>query len=257
MRAYNAQSKATCDRQAFTLVELLITMVIAGIISSMVAIALTGAQKQAKETRAQAFIDRLNMLVLQLYEAESSRHFGGYSSIWTGESLNQSQLIWKRDWLRAALPQSIADVDAGSGRSGAPAVYPVRYLTATAAVNLPTGDRVSESAQYRARVVNTLSILSGSSLTWDTAYPTWSATHESAECLYLIFASRTLNGEPLLNHLRTRDVADTDKDGMPEIVDPWGTPVLWLRSPAGFYLKNDTGARPYRYFAHRPTQPNC
>ncbi|MFK8112772.1 MAG: type II secretion system protein [Rubripirellula sp.] len=246
MFVVNAQSKAIRDRQAFTLVELLVTMVIAGLISSMVAIALTGAQKSARETRGRAFVDRLNMIALQLYEEESSRNFGGYSSIWTGESLNQSQLVWKRDWLRAALPQSKADVDAGSGRTGAPAVFPVRFLTATGAANIPNLannspniDRNLQSNQYRSRVVNTLSILSGTPLNWDAAYAAWSETHESAECLYLIFASRTLSGEPLLSQLRPRDIADTDGDGMPEIVDPWGEPVLWMRTPVGFYLKND------------------
>lgn len=247
MLVVNGQSKVNRNPQAFTLVELLVAMVIAGIISGMVAIALSGAQRSARETRAQAFVDRLNMIMLQLYEEEASRSFGGYSSLWTGESLNQSQLIWKRDWLRASLPQTKADVDAGSGRTGAPAVFPVRFLTATTATNipgLPTNnpniDRNVESGLYRSRVVNTLSILSGGTVTdWDGAYAAWSDTHQSAECLYLIYASRTLNGEPLLSQLRPRDVADTDGDGMPEIIDPWGTPVLWMRTPAGFYLKND------------------
>jgi hypothetical protein len=56
--------------------------------------------------------------------------------------------------------------------------------------------------------------------------------------LYLIFATKTLNGTPLIDQLRSRDIDDTDEDGIPEIVDPWGVPVRWMRCPTGFYLKN-------------------
>ncbi len=84
--------------------------------------------------------------------------------------------------------------------------------------------------------------IDGSTPDWPTAYAKWTAENESAECLYLIFATNTINGDPLLGQLRTRDIADTDNDGMLEIVDPWNVPVVWMRNPVGFYLKNKWSA---------------
>jgi prepilin-type N-terminal cleavage/methylation domain-containing protein len=60
------------------------------------------------------------------------------------------------------------------------------------------------------------------------------ATNQSAECLYLImttgFGDENSDGQTW----HTRDVADTDNDGMPEFIDGWGTPIEWIRWPAGF-----------------------
>lgn len=230
---------STYSTRGFTLVELLVSIVIIGIIGGMVSTAITGASRQAKETRAAAFVNRLNLVVLQLYEESATRRVGLPSSVWSGQSVNQTQLIWRRDWLRASLPQSKADVDAGSGRSGAPAVFGAPFIAADGTLTiLPPTQRTQVAFQFRERVRRTYEVLNNSSVTWDQAYSAWTDEHQSAECLYLIFANNTLNGQPLLDQLRDRDIADTDGDGMPEIIDPWGSPVLWMRSPAGHFLKN-------------------
>ncbi len=122
-------------RLAFTLVELLVSIVILGIISGMVSQALIGANRQAKETRAQAFINQLNLTMLQLYESEATRSVGFPAQAWSPESASQTQLIWRRDWLRAVLPMSKADIDVGSGRPAgggnpaAPTLYQVPFLS--------------------------------------------------------------------------------------------------------------------------------
>ena len=232
-------STLPASRRAFTLVEILVSIVIMGIIGSMVAIALSGAQRQAQQTRARAYIDRLNLVMLQLYEEAALQNVGMPSSVWTAETTNQSQLIWRRDWLRATLPDCRADVDAGSGRAGSPSVFSVPVLEGDGTLNsLAPLQRNLASLQYRERVRRTYEVLTGASVTWDAAYATWTDEHASAECLYLIFATKTFNGTPLIDQLRSRDIADTDDDGMPEIVDPWGEPVRWMRWPVGFYLKN-------------------
>ncbi|MGD9648702.1 MAG: type II secretion system protein [Pirellulales bacterium] len=68
-----------------------------------------------------------------------------------------------------------------------------------------------------------------------TGRPALAAQFQSAECLYLVmttgFADATSTSVPW----HSRDVADTDNDGMPEFVDAWGTPIEWIRWPAGFY----------------------
>jgi type II secretory pathway pseudopilin PulG len=228
----------TSNRNAFTLVEVLVSFVIISVISGMVAIALSGAQRQAQDTRAKAMIDRLNLSILRLYEDESQRRVAMPGNVRDGEAVSHAQLIFKRDWLRAILPNNKADMDVGSGRSGAPNIAPIPYRTnavepPVAPAVAPENSRALASQRYRQRVMRTLNVG-----TWAAAWDIWTPEHQSAECLYQIFASSTLDGEPLLKQLRTRDIADTDEDGMPEIVDSWGVPLLWMRWPTGFYLKN-------------------
>ena len=226
-------------RNAFTIVELMVAMVILGIISSMVAIALNGASRQAQNQRAQQFIDQLNLAVLQIYEEESQRRVNLTGTPVDAFAASQAQLIFIRDWLRATLPDSKADVDAGSGRTGSPTPGLVPFINNVPAVTpVGTTERSNAAARYRQRIIRTYEAITGGAVTWDAAYNSWTAEHESAECLYQILASNTVNGESGLQFLRTRDIADTDEDGMPEVVDSWGVPVAWMRSPAGFYLKN-------------------
>ncbi len=64
----------------------------------------------------------------------------------------------------------------------------------------------------------------------------WTTEHQSAECLYLIMSTHIINGTPAIESLRTRDIGDLDKDGVPEVLDPWGVPVGYLRWPCGLFL---------------------
>ena len=98
-------------RRAFTLVELLVTMATLSILAGMLAIALSGAQRQAKDTRAQGMIDRLNLAVLNIYEQETRRRVSARTNFATSSSSHAlSLLLWKRDWLRCAMPDSKTDL---------------------------------------------------------------------------------------------------------------------------------------------------
>ena len=61
----------------------------------------------------------------------------------------------------------------------------------------------------------------------------WSREHESAECLYLILATYRLAGGVAIDNVPDRNIGDTDEDGVPEILDPWGRPVVFMRNPVG------------------------
>jgi hypothetical protein len=55
-----------------------------------------------------------------------------------------------------------------------------------------------------------------------------SATHESAELLYAILSlSFDEFGQPLSAVLREREIADTDGDGVKEVLDAFGDPLLF------------------------------
>jgi prepilin-type N-terminal cleavage/methylation domain-containing protein len=60
-------------QRAFTLVEILVVMAVLAIISGMLAVGLSGAQRQAMETSAEGLIERLNLTILNVYENETQR----------------------------------------------------------------------------------------------------------------------------------------------------------------------------------------
>jgi hypothetical protein len=68
-------------------------------------------------------------------------------------------------------------------------------------------------------------------------------THQQAECLYMILSQMRDGDTSALSFFRDTEIRDTDGDGMPEIVDAWGTPIRWLRWAPG-YVSNLQPAEP-------------
>jgi type II secretory pathway pseudopilin PulG len=249
---------------AFTLVEVLVVIAITGIIGSMLAVAIRGANRQAQGQRAESQIDRLNMLMLQIYEQETERMPPVPPASATNFSPDQRALMglmWKREWLRCALPDRREDIripnDPTSNHHP-----PVRIPTATiTGVNVDLEDAeippdftsnpsyspgghcsaaVFRHQQYIAQAIGAakgVTVNDFDDLLNNTESDgEWTAEHQSAECLYMILATRIVNGEPAIDSLRTSEIGDTDEDGMPEVLDAWGRPVGFMRWPAGYSL---------------------
>ena len=62
----------------------------------------------------------------------------------------------------------------------------------------------------------------------------WTPQFESAECLYLILSQIVEEDRSALEFFSDNEIADTDNDGIPEIVDSWGTPIFFLRWAPGY-----------------------
>ena len=62
----------------------------------------------------------------------------------------------------------------------------------------------------------------------------WTYEHQGAECLYMIVSRMQVGNSNALEFFNENELGDVDKDGMPEILDAWGTPIRWLRWPAAF-----------------------
>lgn len=109
-------------RPGFTLVEILVSIVITGIIASMLTVAIRGANRQANDTRAQNLIDQLNLTILQIYEQETQRQVDLPTSTLQPNAATPSpnsladksralaMLNWQRDYLRCALPDRRQDL---------------------------------------------------------------------------------------------------------------------------------------------------
>lgn len=250
-------------RNGFTLVEILVSIVISGIIASMLTVALRGANRQAKELRARTMIERLNYLMLQIYEEESERLVPSPPTIYSGESRALMSLMWKHDWLRCSLPDRREDI------AFIPVPIPLATSTGTVFLedvtvpginsgSVPAGICATSVFRYRQYIARSIGAAKGISvanfgllLDGNDANGEWTAQYQSAECLYLILATRVVNGSPAIDSLHDRDIGDVDDDGMPEVLDPWGQPLGFLRWPCGFSMPLDWEA----YDTSTPTVP--
>jgi hypothetical protein len=62
---------------------------------------------------------------------------------------------------------------------------------------------------------------------------TWQATHESAECLYMIVSRGGLEPD-IMEQFRSDEIGDVDGDQCPEFLDGWNQPIIFLRWAPGF-----------------------
>lgn len=242
-------SKGKRSTRAFTLVELLVSITILGIIGGLVSVALTGANRQARDTRCKAFVDRLNLLMLQIYEEETERRVGLASGFSTSSTRALSSLMWKRDWLRCALPDRREDIQfapvqipypTGAGGAWLDSPITVPGITSGANASSLRGQEILKYRIYIARSIATtknVSVANFADLFDKTpSNGEWTSQHQSAECLYMILATHVVDGVPASETLRQRDIGDLDQDGMPEVLDPWGVPVGFMRWPVGLHL---------------------
>jgi prepilin-type N-terminal cleavage/methylation domain-containing protein len=64
------------------------------------------------------------------------------------------------------------------------------------------------------------------------------------ELLYLIVEGSTLDGESAIGTFAASEIADTDKDGLFEFIDAWGTPIRWIRWPSGILARSPSNPDP-------------
>src|SRR5205085_3922737 len=62
----------------------------------------------------------------------------------------------------------------------------------------------------------------------------WSEQNQGSECLYLILSTMRDGDKAALDYFDGTEIGDTDADGMKEILDGWGTPIEFIRWPAGY-----------------------
>ena len=61
----------------------------------------------------------------------------------------------------------------------------------------------------------------------------WDKTNANAELLFLIVEGSDLNGSSATELFGKSEVGDTDNDGLSEFIDAFGSPIRWIRWPAG------------------------
>ena len=198
----------------FTLVELLVTITIIGLLAGVTLGALQVARQTARRASTKALIAKLDHIVMQRYDSYATRRVQIRTAGVEPIIAARMRLDAVRDLMRMELPERWSDVSdpvvfsygAGATQSIRPPavsyIYQQRYDVALAAHDKKTV-----------------------------------GLYASAELLYMIVATC---GADAMESFSQRDIGDADGDGLREFHDAWGNPVKFLRWAPYF-----SSGRPY------------
>lgn len=227
---------ASTRRDGVTLIELLVAMLIMAIIAAAFLGTLSAAMESARKKKTQSTISKIHALIMERYASYETRRIDVDPSIthaldrWAaepaspierrvrsiarGQMLADARLLGLRELMKLEMPERWADVThIPQILSKAPPLAEeyYRYYLQT------QGRAVDEYVSER------------------------------AETLYMVVMKATGDGEAR-THFSKQEIGDLDGDGAYEFIDGWGTPIAWLRWPAGVVSDlqplNANGSRP-------------
>ncbi len=209
--------------RGFTLVELMVSITIIAILAATIMFGLSGVTNTAKIQRAKSQLARIHEILAEQWESYETRGVSFMGAPPTGNS-QIDRLLGIRELIRLEMPDRVSDVDP--------------QLSLANGV-CRTGIALPSSARYFQQRAAALT----------SNYTNWTVQHQGSECLYMILSRAQIGDSNGLEFFSDREIGDTDNDGMPEILDPWGKPIQFIRWAPGFqgpssYQTGDTTGGP-------------
>ena len=191
--------------RGFTLVELLVVVLIVTILATVVLFAMFSATETARAARTSSMIARINDLIIPMWESYMTRRVP-ISIAASRDPIDaaRDRLDGLRELMRMEMPDRKSDVEVN------PVTLANRPPLSSAYMRMAT-------QQVAGNDINN-----------------WTTEYQGSECLYLIMARINDGYATGLEFVRETEITDLDNDGMPEIVDGWGTPIRLLRWAPGF-----------------------
>ncbi len=191
-------------KRGFTLVELLVTVTIIAILAGVVLAALNAARQTARQAKTKATIAKLDQVIMRRYDSYMTRRVPISTSGMNPYDAAEARLDAIRDLMRMEMPERWNDINNPPisfpwGSVPQPAVHCIYYQQYNTAFT-----------RYGANLV---------------------ARFGPAECLYMIVS--TCGGDAMENFSQS-EIGDIDGDGLPEFLDGWGHPIMFLRWAPGF-----------------------
>lgn len=217
--SFTANPRAAARRRAFTLVELLITMVIISMMAGMILFAMFQASEAARVKKTEQLIARIDAVIKNKWESYRTRRVPIVVPPTAAPGVAaRARIDALHDLMRMELPDRWTDVKDDPMNFSYGGSTPYSFQLVRPAVS-----------QAFLRRYN--SIMNGSNPPSTTDLN----NQQGSECLYLILQCVAQDdGDDVSAVLKPENIRDTDGDGFPEIVDAWGTPIRFLRWPIGF-----------------------
>ena len=255
-------------RPGLTLVELLVSISLITVVSSMFLVAYRAAATEASNMRTQSTIRKISeVLVSRMQEYENypiqfARGTGNAFAIPVpgnavpalpstadeyepkGILLERLRLMLLREMIAQEMPDYYQDI-----KISAPIVK--NYWTGLVAVGpnvnagvqpvVVTASESPRAARLKARLnqanpnwVSKINLLIQTNTPQSSRELKQELTRSNAEFLYLIVEDSILNGSPAIELFGKSEIGDTDGDGLLEFLDSFRQPICWVRWPTGF-----------------------
>ncbi len=246
------KNTTTRARSGFTLIELLVVISIIGFMSGMFLVAYRGASQESNIQKTRSTIEKISEVLnarmdeyinypIALRNAAAALPPNMVSWDVSGKETvsilrERGRLLVLRDLIRMEMPDHPDDLKFTtfwqSSLTGYPNNLP-RLIPTGLGTNLTTANPGFQiSAPLTSRTGALIARLTDRS----TGKPIdrWDAFNANEELLFLIVEGSDLNGTSAIELFGKSEIADTDGDGLNEFIDAFGTPIRWIRWPAGF-----------------------
>lgn len=229
-------------RRGFTLVELLITIMIIGILAAAVLGVAAVAGETAREARTRNLIARIHTLLMQHYDTYTTRRVKVRQPVldgiaiapvppttspvaYRGKLKAEARLYALREMMLMEVPDRWSDVLLEQVPGAPPLKAPIYLEVPSTTRRTSLGDVYLR--QYR-RIVGAKNKITGTTNTNAEIIE-----NQGAECLYMVVMNACGDGESRTLFPESM-IGDTDGDGANEFVDGWGHPIEFLRSAPGY-----------------------
>ena len=236
-----SRGRERVTRRGFTLVELLVTVTIIGILAGVMLGAVQAARESARHVKTRSTITKLHAIVMEQYESYRTRRIPLNTAGMAPRFATRARLAAIRQTMRLEMPErwmdlaptpTVANPNPSVGLIDALPDPPNQLLD-------PLGNplffiRVPALASAYRRRYNQ------AELKCQSMYPAGGYRdqsqerlnrYSSAECLYMIVTMA--GGADARDQFNDSEIGDADGDTLPEFHDAWGNPILFLRWAPG------------------------
>jgi hypothetical protein len=210
----------------------MVVIMLISILTTFTLVALAGATEKAKEDRTRTQIAKINELIMTKWESYQYRtvpptNYANGLAVKISrkgvkralEEVAGSQLERYQERFSTILATDRLLATRELMRMEMPCQYEEVALASTRLRDLVTGGSYIPAVHraYRNR-----------------ASAEWDRGNGSAECLYMIISQMREADRSALEFFKENEIGDVDGDGMKEILDAWGKPIVWLRWAPSF-----------------------